>query len=84
MKLAIAVVAAVLLHVVAPQPLEVEIKLKISNGQGELDLGSSLTGQEKPEQPLSSGNMSLEGDKKPKHNKSQHTGRYFPFGGWFG
>jgi len=38
-KLALAVVAAVLLHVVASQPLglEVEIKLKVSNGKEELD-----------------------------------------------
>jgi len=69
-KLALAVVAAVLLHVVASQPLglEVEIKLKVSNGQEELDLGSSLTGQEKSEQPLSSGSLS--------HNK---TGDFHPW-----
>jgi len=68
-KLALAVVAAVLLHVVASQPLglEVEIKLKVSNGQEELDLGSSLTGQEKSEQPLSSGRaLSNRGNRSPE------------------
>jgi len=47
-KIALAVVAAVLLNIVASEPLglEVEIKPKFSNEE-QPDLGSSLTGQEK-------------------------------------
>ena len=86
-KLALAVVAAVLLHVVPfglgrrlgqPMRLEVEIKPKVSNGQEELDLGSSSS-----EQPLSSGSMHLEGDKKPKpiNTKAQRQG-WYKYSGW--
>ena len=89
-KLALAVVAAVLLHAVASQPLrlEVEIKPKVSNGPEELDLEpTGPTGQEKSEQPLSSGSMplDLEGHTKPKNIKSQRSisGSFDPFGGWF-
>ena len=78
-KLALAVAAAVLLHVVASQPLklEVEVKPKVSDVHKELDLGSSLTGQEQSEQPLSSESMAFQGDKTPTHkNKDQRHGLY--------
>ena len=89
---AFAVVAAALLHIVASQPLglEVETKPKVSNGHEELDHGSSLMGQVKSEQPLTSGSMSLEGDIKPTHNTEANrqfvfspVGMTIPTDGWY-